>query len=431
MDMAMHEWKNQLASVWQRPEAEWQNPRYLCYLGAIGVGIGLIIGLIIAFFRISTDFAYNFLLDWSASHPPFWQSLLWIVLANGAALVVIFLMRDPAIRSGGHKWIHTALEDGQVHAWRRILFPKFLGSWLVMACGVSVGREGPCIQLGAATALGLKYFAVSQAIERRYFILAGCACGLAAAFSAPFAGICYVYEVMKRKFDSPLLFFLLAGSFGVYLGCNQICGLDIMLPLVPAPMLRLEQLWLILPLALCAGACGVAYNYCLRGFVRAYNRQNLLASCYWPILVFGVAALVILYLPAISGEGLTIFQNIQQGQAALGYLCFFLVAKLLYTAFCFGSGIPAGIMVPVFCIGGVAGGICASCFQTLGLLGAEYTSSLVVMGMAAAFAAAERAPLTAMVLVAEMTGCFSLALGLMAVAAVAALMARLAKVSIV
>lgn len=420
--------ENQLATVWQTPGTDWQNSRELCYFSGVGVGIGLIIGIIIALFRISTDYAYTYLVTWAASRHTFWQDIIWIVLANAAALVVIFLIRNPDIRLSGHLWIHKALAYGQLHAWARILFPKFLGSWLVMACGVSVGREGPCIQMGAATALGLKHFDQAQRIERRYFILAGCACGLAAAFSAPLAGICYVYEVMKQKFDRHLLFFLLAGGFGVYLGCTQICGLDVMLPLGATPMPNLDQLWLLIPLGLAAGICGIAYNYGLRGSIWAYKRQKLVARQYWPILVFGVTALIVLYCTAISGEGLTIFQSVQNGHATLSFLAFFLIAKLIYTAFCFGSGIPAGVMVPVLCIGGVAGGICAECFQTYGLLGAEYATSCIVMGMAAAFAAAERAPLTAFVLVAEMTGSFSAGLGLLAVAAIGAFMAQLAKV---
>ena len=110
------------------------------------------------------------------------------------------------------------------------------------------------------------------------------------------------------------------------------------------------------------------------------------------------------------------------------FLWIFLVVKLFFTAFCYGSGIPAGLMVPLLCVGGVAGGLYADFLQYVNLLPAEYMETCLVLGMASSFTAGERAPVTAIMLVLEMTGAYILAPAALICVACAAFTARLARV---
>lgn len=416
-------------SVWNINSEDQQKTSGVLYILCWGCAIGLVTGLMIGFFRITTDKAYKFTLQWTAQNDSIFTNIAVVFLiAIAAALATGFLIRNPTIRFGGEPWIRKALAEGQHDPWWKILAPKFIGSWLVMACGISVGREGPCIQMGAATAMGLKHFDSSEIMQRRFFILGGCSAGLAAAFSAPFTGICYVFEIMKEKLDSVLLTFLLAGSFGVYLSVTQFWGLDVMLPVHGAMLPSAKKFFLLVPLGIFAGFVGVAYNYILRASISLYALQKILSPCFRPLAAFLGAALVIMIFPAITGEGLAIFDSIREGHSILGFFCFFLVAKLFFTAFCYGSGIPAGLMVPVLCLGGVAGGIYASILQEFGWLAPDMLNSFIIMGMAASFAGAERAPLTGLVLVLEMTGAWATAPGMLLVAATGSLCGRIAKV---
>lgn len=400
------------------------------YFTGLGLLVGLATGLVIALFRVFKGTFYNLALDWTSAHSDSLPAILgWLGLGVIAALIVGFLIRDPAIRAGGAAWIGKALENGQEHPWLKILFPKFLGSWLVLAFGVSIGAEGPCIQMGAAAALGLKKFDMADVAERHYFILAGCAAGLAAAFSAPFAGICYVYEIMNAKISRRLLVFLLSGSVGVYFACVNIFGLGVMLPMPGAAMPNVWNLWLLLPLALFAGFVGTAYNYMLRWFIALYSRQKLIPQFFRPILPFLAAGLLVVYLPALTGEGMDIFSRIEFFHVVGNFLLIYLVLKMVFTAFCYGSGIPAGVMVPVLSLGGVAGIIFADFTTALGFSYPGYLQACLVMGMAGAFAASERAPLTGLVLVLEITGAIGVAPGIFLVAALASFCARIFKVS--
>ncbi len=397
----------QLQSFWSSVPESMKNPREALYLVASGFMVGLLAGCVVALFRIAKDFAFSRVLSWTGAHNSSPLDLACIFsVAIAAGLAVCWLVRNPAIRLGGEDWIKGALDDGQKRPWLRILIPKFLGSWLVLACGVSVGSEGPSIQMGAATALGIKSI-YPQATQRRYFILGGCAAGLAAAFSAPFAGLCYVYEVMREKLDYPLFLFMLAGGIGVYFATSCLIDPGEILPLPvmgrPDPALIL----MLIPLGFMAAITGICYHYILRLSLKAYARQKILPAFLLPCVAFVAAGVMLIVFPASTGEGLSIVPLLEKGHSLLQFLLLFLVVKLFFTAFCYGTGIPAGVMVPVLCLGAVTGAIYASCLMAAGF-SSEWLPACLAAGMCGAFAAAERAPVTAIVLVAEMTGAVSI-----------------------
>lgn len=394
-----------------------------------GLVIGLLSGSVISVFRITTSMAFTAVGGWFRAHAadPL-QCAVWLIPAVIGALITGWFMRDPAIRSGAGAWVTKALAGPQKHVWARILVPKFLGTWLVMACGLSVGREGPCIQMGASTALGLACLdgggdAAAHAAKRRMLVLCGCAAGLAGAFSAPFAGIFYVLEVLKERITRNLLILMLGAALGVYLSATCIFGLGLMLPLKGSALPELRYLWNSILVGLGAGFVGVVYAGMLRRSLALYARGRRFPVMLRPLLPFLGAAVMLLIYPQATGEGLSIFTAMEAGTVASTLLAF-LCAKLLFTAFCYGSGVPAGVMVPILALGGVAGGLCGMGFAAVGIAGGGGTAAFITMGMASAFAAAEHAPLTSIVLVLEMTGAYAATPGLLVAACVAVLLAR-------
>ena len=415
--------------VWKQIPEGHLNAFHFIWLISGGFIIGFFVGIVIGIFRITTDFAYSHVIKWAAPHNlSGFEIFIFFMAILAAALITGQLIRKKPLRRGGAPWIQKALKVGQKHPFLKILLPKFIGSWLVMACGISVGREGPCIQMGASTALSLMRGERDNEIKRRFYILGGCAAGLAAAFSAPFTGFCYVYEVMHEKIGRLLLLFMLAGSFGVYISATQILGLGVMLPLENMGLPSARYFILLVPLGICAGLVGIAYNYLIRYSVQMYAEQKIIPIYLRPLFPFIASALMILFFPAVTGEGLTIFNDFQHGSPLISYLCLFLAAKLLFTAFCYGSTIPAGLMVPILCLGGVTGGIYGECCVFFNLMPAELIDCCLVMGMAGAYAAAEKAPITGLVLTLEMTGAWVTAPGMLLVAAISAFCGRLAKV---
>ena len=415
--------------LWEQIPNGRLSPFHFFWLIFTGFLIGRGAGSVIAVFRITTDKVYSLAVLWGsrASDDGFAFFILF-ALALCAALLTGWLILNKAIRFGGAAWVQKALATGQKHPFMKILLPKFIGSWLVMAFGISVGREGPCIQMGASTALSMMRANADNQIKRRFYMLNGCSAGLAAAFSAPFTGICYVFEVMGEKFGHLLLLFMLGGSFGVYVSVTQIFGLGLMLPIPAASLPGPELFILLVPLGIASGLVGVAYNYCIRYSVKMYDQQKLVPIPLRPLCPFLGAAVMLAFFPAITGEGMTIFHELQSNQVLLSYLFLFVATKLLFTAYCVGSGIPAGLMVPILCLGGVMGGIVGQVGVLFNLMPPDLVMGFIVMGMAGGFAASERAPITALVLTLEMTGAWATTPGVLLVAAIASFCGRLAKV---
>lgn len=427
-----------LAGALSRWRADPALPRtgvqWLLFL-ASGLVVGLAAGAVIAIFRIGTDA----ILAWVRSvadmavlrdGPEPVAMLCWFGAFALAALLTGFLLRDDwPIRGGGMPWDEEALHIGYAHPWRRILLPKFLGSSLVMAAGVSVGREGPSIQMGAATALGLKENGGEKLPDRELFVFGGCSAGLASAFSAPVGGMCFVFEKMKASFSLPLLLFVLLGGAGVYLSVVVLFGLDYLLPLSRSPLPPQGQLWTLPLLALAAGLVGVTYSWLIRLFTWLYDSLKSLHPLVRPFFPFLAAALFLLVCPRLTGEGLGVVKAMEPGAFAPLSGLLFVVAKLIFTAFCVGSAIPAGRMVPVLVLGGATGALFAVVMGIWGFLAPGHMPVCILVGMGAAFAGSERAPFTGTALVVEMTGAYAALPAVLLTALVGALLARLAKVS--
>lgn len=404
------------------PISDKDSARAVLRLGVCGLIAGIAVGSTISVFRIAADHCYGWMRTWAADHAA--AVILPIFgIAVVSALIVQRLMVNPAIRWGGAPWVREALEKPQPRVWRTVFLPKFLGSFLVKACGVSVGMEGPSIQMGCATALGLRRWVAQDALERRHFILGGCACGLAAAFSAPFGGISYVYEIMHEKFDQRFFIFLFAGAIGVFIACIQVFHLGCAVPIHKAPLPDLSHCWVFAPLILTASLVGLAYAWLLHFSARMYAIQRLIPQRWCPLLVFLVSAAMLFIAPYLTGEGPEIFQDL--GSATINFLVFYIVAKLILTAFCYGSAVPCGVMVPLLTLGGISGALYAMILHQYGLVNADFAGTCIVLGMGAAFGAGERAPLTALLLVIGMTGAWDAGVGILAAAAMGAYLAKL------
>lgn len=392
-----------------------------------GFGVGLAAGLVIAVFRISSDAAFSWGLRWAASHAARpWPLVFWAAALAGMALLTGILMRGlKGIRGSGRPEIERALRDGRSMPWQRILSGKFAGSWLVMAAGVSVGREGPCIQMGAAAGEGVARIWGDFFPKNSPFIIGGCAAGLAAAFSAPLAGIFFIFEKMRLELSARLLAFAVSSVFGVYLVVSRLFGLGRMLPFDDATLPSLGDAWTLVPLGVFAGAIGALFGELIHLAQNLYSRRKFLPERLVPLAPFLGAGIMILVYPKAAGEGLRMIRALQPGTFELSALLLFIAIKMLFTAFCFGSGIPAGLMVPVLCVGAVAGSIYWQFMHMHGLLAPEYGQTCVALGMAACFAAIERAPLTGIILVLEITGAYVCLPGVFSVAYVAAFTAKL------
>ena len=279
----------------------------------------------------------------------------------------------------------------------KIVLGKILLTIIGLLCGASVGREGPTVQVGAAFMLQVARWRGLQ--HERGLILAGSAAGIAAAFNTPLAGIVFAIEEMSRSFE--------ARTNGLVLYAVIISGL-VSLALVgnytyfgttSATVSSSLDWGLVLLCGVFGGLAGGAFSrLLLEGTIRAQAwlaRQSRIRKLLLPL---GCGVLVALL--GIATQGATFGTGYAQAHSAVaGHALAWYVwpAKFVATLATAVSGVPGGIFAPSLAVGAGLG-------DWLAGFGMKAVSLGAVLGMAGYFAGVVQAPMTAFVIILEMTG---------------------------
>ncbi|MCK9920079.1 chloride channel protein [Microbacteriaceae bacterium K1510] len=295
----------------------------------------------------------------------------------------------------------------------RIAVGKVLLTLLGLLCGASVGREGPTVQVGASI-----MFAIGRFSPRRQpgLILAGAAAGVAAAFNTPLAGIVFGIEEMSRAFETRTSGLIIAAVITAGLTSLALVGNYSYFGSTPT-MLRNGIDWLAIPLCgVAGGLAGGLFSRIVIMMARglpgalggALKRHPVLvaAGCGLAVALCGIASGDTIY-----GTGYAQVKAALEGHAPLPESFGFF--KFLATAFSAVSGIPGGIFSPSLAVGAGLGADVAHLFA-----GAP-AAPIILLGMVAYFAGVVQAPITAFVIVTEMTDNHTMVVPLMAAAFIA------------
>jgi len=383
--------------------------------GAVAVAYRLTIGLLEGWREAS--------LDSIASSA--WSLAGWFAAAIAAGLATAALAkRLPLIKGSGIPQVKALLMEKLRFDWVRELPAKFAGGTLAIGAGMSLGREGPSIQLGALLGSAVDKTLGSVGDHGRYLVTAGAAAGISAAFNAPLAGVLFCIEELHRQFSPTMLTATLIASFCANAVMWIICGGT---PVFDIHMIQTLPLQLypaiVLPIGIAAGLFGSLFNLGLVGFQNGLkrvfpNERTRLASA------FAVAAAVSLLWDPITGGGGGLVARASVHGDAIGTLLLLLAGKLAFTLFCYASGAPGGIFMPMLALGALVGAAIQAALPALGV-GGDFLANCVLLGMAAFFVAVVRAPVTGAVLITEMAGSFGHFPAFMLVSIVAAAVAGL------
>ena len=300
-----------------------------------------------------------------------------------------------------------------------VVLVKTLASSICLGSGGSAGREGPIVQIGSALGSSVGQFLRLTDRRVRNLVMCGAAAGIAATFNTPIAGVFFALEVIAgefslRSFSPVVVASVLATMVGThYLGDE---------PAFRVPEYALVHPWeLILYLVL-----GVACALVATGFIRTlhfsetfFEQRVRVPEYIKPVLGglgIGVGGLL---LPQILGVGYGTIDVALWGQIPLMIMVALIVAKILATSLTLGSGGSGGVFAPSLFIGAMLGGAFGTVAHGLwpGWTGPPGAYALV--GMAALFAATGRAPITAIIILFEMTRDYHIMLPLMFAVAVA------------
>ncbi len=325
---------------------------------------------------------------------------LFILVLTVGALVSYFLVKwEPMISGSGIPQTKGELDGVFEQNWLRVLTAKFFGGALAIICGLSLGREGPSIQLGAMTGKGCSKVVKNPSLKKQY-LTCGASAGLAAAFNAPIAGVLFAIEELHKGFSTELVISTLSATFiadfvsQCFFGSKPSFDLGV---IVHQP---LSTYWALILFGLLLGALGAFYNFLMTLTHRFYDRLNRFKI----IIPFALSAVLIVFLPDALGPGHSFIEKIAVKDMAIGFLLIVFVVKLAFSMLSFCSEVPGGIFLPMLVMGALIGKIFGSVSISLFGLDQSLLTNFIILGMVGFFTAIVRAPITGIVLVFEMTG---------------------------
>ncbi len=297
---------------------------------------------------------------------------------------------------------------------------KSLASAICIGSGGSVGREGPIVQIGSA--LGSTLGQITRVPESRLRILVACgaAGGISATFNAPIAGVFFGLELILRDFE--------AESFGVVVLSSFVADIIGRAAFGSHPFLALPGFQLHSPveyplyagLGLLAALVGV-------GFIRVLYGMEDFADRIWrgpewlrPAAGGALLGLLLLVLPELYGVGYPPLERAIHSDYTVWLLLALLVGKVLATSLTISIGGSGGVFAPSLFMGAMLGSAYGIGVHHLFPGSTGPAGAYGIVGMGAVFAGAARAPITAVIIIFELTGDYRIILPLMFAIALAA-----------
>ena len=392
----------------------------------MGLVIGAVSGLTAVAYRLALQGLESFRNRVIAGLQDPWHIFVYFAVLLILGVVVCLLVRsEPLIKGSGIPQVEGQLQGYFTPSWLKVLLKKFAGGCLCILGGLSLGREGPSIQLGAMAAQGLTGKMNLSRTDQRYLLTCGACAGLSAAFNAPLAGLMFGLEEIQKNFSSRAIFPALIASVTadvvskLFFGTGASLGIALTTAALP-----LRFYWLYLLLGPLMGLFGAFYNKTLFGLQKAYR---LVKWPEWlqPLLPFLLAGVLALTLPQVLGGGHDLITGMAAKSFTLRMLMILLAGKFIFSMLSFCSGAPGGIFFPLLVLGGLIGCIFGNLAAAWLGLPQELVLRFMLLGMAGMFAAVVRAPLTGIILVLEMSASLTQLIGLALVAALAWLTADL------
>lgn len=345
-----------------------------------------------------------------------WMVLPAIGMVSGSAVGWCVVKYAPDSAGSGIPHLKGVLLHVRTMRWKRLIPVKFIGGVIGIGAGLSLGREGPTVQMGAAVARAVAD--VLKVPERAVpqLLSCGAGAGLAAAFNAPLAGFLFVLEELHREMSARTFAGALVATIVADIVARALGGNVASFAIHPYPAIPLEALPVAAFIGFVVGAMGVVFNRALMVSSAAAIKTKAVPRWIMPGIACAICGLVAWWQPEAVGSGHSTTENLLNGQLQLGLwmLGLLLVVKFALTVVSYASGAPGGIFAPMLLLGTISGAIVSKGVTGMFPSLEPHATAFAILGMAAFFTGSVRVPLTGIVLIVEMTGNYQqlLALGI-------------------
>lgn len=425
------EWINMSMQLSQSALQRRMSRKFQVALVLEGAAVGLVAGGIVTCYRLCLSSAEKtlrqtsqFIVDNPIYLPLFILGMAIIMLTIGK-----LMLWEPYTAGSGIPQIDAEVAGKVDMPWHKVLVAKFSEGILCTLGGLSLGREGPSVQLG-----GMGGKAVSRALhkgraEERILVTCGAGAGMAAAFHAPLTGVMFALEEIHKVFTAPLIISVTISSVVAdYLVC-QVLGVAPVLSLQFAEDLPHNMYLLVILMGITLGVLGAMHNKGMFAVQDLYKKLDKKLPYSRLLIAFIISGFAVFYAPDLICGGDAIVE-IMDGVSPVGLkmLFFLLFGKYILTTISFGSGAPGGTLFPLVVMGSLCGAIFGEIAVSTVGMDSTFITNFMVLGIAGLFAGVIRAPVTGIVLAFELTGTLDSMLSAALVAIIAYVTANVCEV---
>lgn len=368
-------------------------------LAVLGALCGLLSGLVMALFYavIYLPAQYFMRVDVVSFDELAIEWRVGLSFSSCVVLALIFTALPKKLHKVGVLYVVERLNhyNGNLPVWNAIV--QFFTAVIGLAGGLSIGKEGPAVHLGAT----LGSYLAGKAKLPQYGVETLLACGIAGSISAifqtPLAGVLFAFEVIFLEYRQRYVLPVLLSSVIATLVSHYLIG--------PLHIFSIDSISSVVFSLDMFFACFVLVVFIVLLSVLFLHIQKVLWR-FSDVPVWGrfsvVAAVTVLaaiYVPEALGIGYGPLTSVLSGEFVVYSLSLLVIVKTLLTAITVGLGVPGGMIGPTFIIGGLAGVQVAQLFESEFI----HIALFALLGMAAMMAASFQAPLTALVAIVEMT----------------------------
>jgi CIC family chloride channel protein len=342
---------------------------------------------------------------------PLWVKVLMPAAGGLIVGLIISFVSQEAKGHGVPEVIEAvALRDGRMSS--RMVLGDALASATCIGTGGSVGVHGPIVLIGSAIGSVIGRVAKITGGRLRTLVACGAAGGIAATFNAPMAGALFSLEIILSEFAALEFIPIVVSSVIATALSRHYLGNFPAFEVPPYDLLHFSEFFLYLILGVFAGLVAYSFIRLLYSVGDLFDRFKL-PNFTKPALGGAVVGCIGIFFPEIFGVGYESVTKVLRGETVGTILIWLLAAKILATSFTLGSGGSGGIFAPALFMGAVLGGAFGQFAHILFPETTALSGAYALVAMGAVFAGTTRAPITAMLIIFEMTANYRIILPLM------------------
>ena len=406
----------------------------IVYLSVI---TGFLSAIIITAFKLATRDAiylstsfYQMIRDY-----PIWLPMLVIGAALIGLVASFILSATHSCRGGGIPTSVAAIRGIVSFKWYAGAFILPISALMTFFCGLPLGTEGPCVQMGTAVGDGVVKCVGAKKHKgwRRYIMTGGASAGFSIATSSPITAIIFSMEELHKHF-SPLLLMIASLSVVIAQSTAQVLamlGLGSVrlfeLPVIPAADVKL--LFAPVIIGLVCGVCSILFTRFYRIVDKIMRRllKKISASIVFPVL-FGAVALVGFFIADSLGTGHSLAEVLFHREIVWYMMILLFLIRAITMMISNTSGVTGGIFLPTISFGAILGALSAEMMIAFGWIGEDLYMLMVCLGITAFLGATSRIPITAGVFAVEALGGINNILAIIIAVTVSFLVVELASI---